>query len=650
MRIFPIFAAQIIEEMNKRNLFWIIPAALCVVVTISYFLLPVFAKSHLQRMIRQFETERNAEITIDELHIGLLHFNGEVPVSFRSALLRCRTANDTLLYFTNVKSTVRVLKGFHRTNDIIAFDSDTITLHLIHKKDYWNYVFLLEGNAQERGISHSKNDYKKLSESILQKIEGLLPQSMHIGTFAVAADIHDSHFNYVMPDATIENGRLHGTLSEQSGTSFHSWILDGTLDHAARSYYATLTDTNGNCGLAIVNKLAHAQLGFRKIEGRLSLVSTGTEASQYCLWADAEGLLLNHRYLATQSVDIDSASAQLQLTVSPSRLTIDSTSVLRLNEAEIHPFVCYEKTKGEKPHITLIINEGRREASRLLGSIPDGLFQVIPDLQLTGKMDFSLYFDCDFREVDSLDLDFYLGSRDRSVRINGDVDRITRFNNPFEYVFFENGDTVRTVTIGLANPHFCPFDQIPPYLTKSILATEDAGFFQHRGFIKSSIREALAADIKAGKLRRGGSTLTMQLVKNLFLNRNKVFSRKIEEMLLVWLIEDYHLISKERMFEIYVNIAEWGPGIIGIGEAADFYFGKNPQELTLGECLYLASLIRAPKHYRNTLDEYGNVIDSKREELIFVARRMVEREFISEDELNRFNSFIHTRCMDEKEE
>lgn len=118
----------------------------------------------------------------------------------------------------------------------------------------------------------------------------------------------------------------------------------------------------------------------------------------------------------------------------------------------------------------------------------------------------------------------------------------------------------------------------------------------------------------------------------------------------MWLIEDYQLISKERMFEIYVNIAEWGPDICGIGEAAEFYFGKKPQELTLGECLYLASLIRAPKHYRSTLDDYGNVIDSKREELIFVARRMVEREFITEEELNQFNSFIHTKCMEKEEE
>lgn len=649
MRIFPIFAAQNIEDMNKRHLLWIIPAALCLALVLSYFLLPVFAKSHIQRKIRQFETERNAEIAIRELHIGLLRFNGEVPVSFQSALIRRRNADDTLLYSTHAQASVRVLKGFHRTNDIISFDSDSLILHLIHRESYRNYDFLLEGKSQEKDPS-PEADYKKLSERVLQRIEGVLPQSLRIGTVAVAADIHDRHFNYVMPDVTIENGILHGTLTEQSGSSIHPWTLDGTLDHTSRSYCATLTDMEGDSGLAIVNELTHAQLGFRKIEGRLSLVSTGAGTSQYCLLADAEGLLLNHRYLATQSVAIDSAAAQLQLTVSPTRLTIDSSSVLRLNEAEIHPFVCYEKTKGEKPHITLIINEEKCEASRLLGSIPDGFFQVIPDLQLSGRMDFSLHFDCDFREVDSLNLDFYLGSRDRSVRINGDIERITRFNHPFEYVFFENGDTSRMVTIGPANPHFCPFDQIPPYLTKSILATEDAGFFQHKGFIKSSIREALIADIKAGKLRRGGSTLTMQLVKNLFLNRNKVFSRKFEEMLLVWLIEDYRLISKERMFEIYVNIAEWGPGIIGIGEASDFYFGKRPQELTLGECLYLASLIRAPKHYRNTLDEYGNVIDSKREELIFVARRMVEKEFITEDELNHFNSFIHTKCMDEKDE
>lgn len=636
--------------MNKKHLFWIIPTLLLVVAVTFYLLLPVFAKSHIKRKIKQFETEKNAELTIEGLHIGLLQFNGEMAVSFQSALLRQKGASDTLLYLTNVKSDVRVLKGLHRSEEIVFFNSDSLSLHLLHNGDYKNYRFLLGKKIQNKEKDIVKTNYKELSERFLQKIEGLLPEKMHIAMLTITADLQERYFNYSLPDISVVDGILHGVLREQTDTSAHLWNLDGSFDHHARSYSATLTDMNGNHGIAILNELAHAWLGFRQIEGQLTLADSEPDAARYKLLVSADGLLLNHRYLATKPVAVDSAAAQLQLTVSPTRLTIDSSSILRLNNVELHPFVLYEKTGFHKPRIKLILNEKNRDARQLFGSLPDGLFQVVPDLQLGGNMDFALNFDCDFRQVDSLDFDFFIGSPDHSVCINGDINQITLFNSPFEYVFFENGDTARTVVIGPANPHFCPYNQIPPYLTKSILATEDAVFFQHRGFIKSSIREALIADIKAGKLRRGGSTLTMQLVKNLFLNRNKVFSRKFEEMVLVWLIEDYHLISKERMFEIYVNIAEWGPGIIGIGEAADFYFAKKPQELTLGECLYLSSLIRAPKHYRSTIDQYGNVIDSKREELIFVANRMVERGFITEDERNNFNSFIHTKCMENEDE
>lgn len=650
MQIFPIFAAQKKRKMNRRHLFWIIPSSLAVIVVTLYLLVPVFAKAHIHRKIKQFEIERNAEVSLQELHVGLLSFHGELPISLQSATLRQKNAGDTLFYLANMKATIQIIKGLHRSKDLLSFRSDTILLHLILQDDYCNYKFLNHHSTRTPDEPNASVNYLKLSEKVFNNVNDLLPKSMNISTLLISADLHDRHYKYVIPDFSIEKGVLCGILTEQCRTTVQSWRIDGFIDHAARSYYATITTMGEPSGFAIVNELTTAKMGFQRLEGKLSHISTDDKQSQYSLCFEADGLFLNHRYIATQTVSVDSAAARLQLTLSPTRLTLDSSSVLVLNEAELHPYLNYERATHAKPHVTFAVNETSRDASQLFGSLPDGLFQVLPALQLTGNLDFSLRFDCDFNEVDSLDFDFAIGSRDRSLAISGDKGRITRFNAPFDYVSFANDDTLRIVAIGPTNPHFCPFDQIPPYLTKSILATEDAGFFQHRGFIKSSIREALVADIKSGKLRRGGSTLTMQLAKNLFLSRNKVFSRKFEEMILVWLIEDYHLISKERLFEIYVNIAEWGPDIIGIGEASDFYFGKKPQELTLGECLYLASLIRAPKHYRSTLDDYGNVIDSKREELIFVARRMLEREFITEDEFNRFNSFIHTRCMDKTDE
>jgi len=262
-------------------------------------------------------------------------------------------------------------------------------------------------------------------------------------------------------------------------------------------------------------------------------------------------------------------------------------------------------------------------------------------------MNFSLLFDCDFAKVDDLIFDFDISSRNLSF-LDGSSTLITRFNAPFEYLFYEGGVPVRSIMVGPENPSFCPFEKIPPMLKYAILASEDASFFRHNGFLKSSIQDAMVTNIKRGKFSRGGSTITMQLVKNLFLNRKKVASRKFEEMVLTWLIENNNLISKDRMFEIYVNIIEWGPCVHGINEAAAFYFDKKPEELTFGECVYLATLIRSPKHYAWTLDNNGNVTDSRRSEMRFVAQRMLEKEMIGEAQFATFNSFVSTRIDESK--
>jgi hypothetical protein len=101
----------------------------------------------------------------------------------------------------------------------------------------------------------------------------------------------------------------------------------------------------------------------------------------------------------------------------------------------------------------------------------------------------------------------------------------------------------------------------------------------------------------------------MQLVKNVFLGRKKTMARKIEEILLVWLIEDQRIVSKTRMLEVYLNIIEWGPGIFGIGEAADFYFDKHPSQINLGEATFLASIIPSPKNAGWAIDSSGTVKD-----------------------------------------
>ena len=359
----------------------------------------------------------------------------------------------------------------------------------------------------------------------------------------------------------------------------------------------------------------------------------------YRLQAGMETMLCQHPYLAAVPIQMDSLRLDWQLHLSPHAMEIDSSSRCQCRTLLLHPYLKVEK--GKALHLLFRMHEPL-DADSCFSALPDALFTVLPMLKAKGKIDCSCFLDADFAQIDSLKFDFNLHTGNPPFHVVEGMEHITRFNAPFEYTFYRNGEAMRTIAVGPENPFFCPFAQIPEVLTASILASEDASFFRHRGFVKSSIQAALIDDIKAGRMRRGGSTISMQLVKNLYLNRQKVMTRKLEEMLLVWMIEDHALMSKERMFEIYVNIIEWGPDILGIGEAADFYFHKKPSELKLNECVYLATLIRAPRHYASSIQPDGMVTEARQAELQFVADRMLERGLITETQHAGFSPQVQT--------
>jgi membrane peptidoglycan carboxypeptidase len=143
---------------------------------------------------------------------------------------------------------------------------------------------------------------------------------------------------------------------------------------------------------------------------------------------------------------------------------------------------------------------------------------------------------------------------------------------------------------------------------------------------------AIADNVKKGKFARGGSTISMQLVKNVFLSRKKTIARKIEEAIIVWMIEHKRLTSKERMYEVYLNIIEWGPGIYGIAEASQFYFSKKPADLTIEESIFLASIIPRPKGFKWSFDENGNLKSYLESYFRRMAELMTRREVITEEQ------------------
>lgn len=141
-----------------------------------------------------------------------------------------------------------------------------------------------------------------------------------------------------------------------------------------------------------------------------------------------------------------------------------------------------------------------------------------------------------------------------------------------------------------------PYSAISPYLIKAVLIGEDDKFWQHEGFDYEAMQKAVEKDIKAKKFKLGGSTISQQLAKNLFLSPSKNPIRKIREAIITWRME--RVISKKRILELYLNVAEWGDaGIFGIEAASRHYYGKSASSLGPEEASRLAAVLPNPRKF-----------------------------------------------------
>jgi len=140
-----------------------------------------------------------------------------------------------------------------------------------------------------------------------------------------------------------------------------------------------------------------------------------------------------------------------------------------------------------------------------------------------------------------------------------------------------------------------PLNRISTNLQRAVVAAEDASFFSHEGFDWDGIRDAAINNFEAGKMKRGGSTITQQLAKNLYLSSERSLFRKAHEALITRLLE--HHLTKSRILELYLNIAEWGQNIYGAEAAARHHFGKSAARLTKDEAAWLAAMLPSPLRY-----------------------------------------------------
>lgn len=174
-----------------------------------------------------------------------------------------------------------------------------------------------------------------------------------------------------------------------------------------------------------------------------------------------------------------------------------------------------------------------------------------------------------------------------------------------------------------------PLQGISKEAVGAVVVSEDWAFFEHQGYDPRQIKEVIRESFDAGRFVRGASTITQQVIKNVFLEKDRNVWRKLKELVLA--VELEKRLGKRRILEVYLNVAEWGEGIYGIGAAARHYFDKSPEELTAKEGAFLAMLLPNPKKYsvsyrRQELTRYA------RETVDSILRKMVQARYITEEE------------------
>jgi len=381
------------------------------------------------------------------------------------------------------------------------------------------------------------------------------------------------------------------------------FLLQGDLDKDDLTGHVSITPANKQKYVSI--PLVLNGLGFQRAEFEVSELGESFGAIHADLQGGFIGLQVDDERISDTLVQVDSAHGRFVCDVKDGSFELDSQSTVRINQIGANVFAQYQG--GNNPKYALGLYMPRLGANAFFSSLPVGLFRNIGIPKATGTLEYRFKFAMEHEKPRDCVLESQMWpSKDFTIVQWGDVDpRI--MNGAFTYTYWDKGEPVARFEVGGDNGNFTSLESISKDLVRCVLRSEDPDFFHHQGFYMDAFRSSIAQNYRQKRFARGGSTISMQLVKNVFLGRRKTIARKVEEILLTWLMERRALVSKNRMMEVYLNVIEWGPGIFGATEAAQFYFHKHPSELTLGECTFLASIIPMPKKVRWFLDSNGCV-------------------------------------------
>ena len=591
---------------SKKKNKWIVAVAavliLCIAGLFGYAISN--RQLYLDKAVQKVRSKLQNSYSVD-LDIDTYYFTGLNKVEFKDVLVIPQD-RDTLALMDRFAVQVNILPLLFGEVEIGGMEIDNALISFIKKDSTSNYDFLFKKSKSEDPKSDNKEqsrNFADIAERISKQVFSKIPSDLELRNFNVSYTDNSLSQKISIPKASMRSGDFESSIFLNDHDA--EWILKGEIDKSDQRMLVEVSSKEpdvevpflrGKYGLGIsFDKLIFDLQGVNKVKKNL-LQLEGIFSYN--------NLKISHRRISSSTIVLPEAQVKGGLEIAENYISLKDKSTIQIKEFAVSPE--FKFTLKPTKQIDLGIHTGMFEAQHFFDAIPTGLFENLEGIKVEGSIAYDLDFSVNFDKPDDLKFVSKIDDEDLKVLQWGKAD-MDVLNTSFLYDAYDDSVLVRQFIVGAENPHFVKLDQIPYVLKTTVRNTEDPFFYKHNGFEEEAFKLSIATNIKEKKFKRGASTISMQLVKNVFLNRKKTLNRKFEEILLVWLMEASGRVNKDRLLEIYLNVIEWGKNVYGISEAADYYFKKKPQELNLGESLFLSSIIPRPKTGLSSFDYTGHL-------------------------------------------
>ncbi|HMK06121.1 MAG TPA: biosynthetic peptidoglycan transglycosylase, partial [Flavobacterium sp.] len=517
----------------------------------------IFRDALLQKAIVEIShrMDRDYDCTF---YVKKAKFEGITGVSMEDVMLVPKHA-DTLFRIQTINTKVNFWHLLGGSIQLGRLEVRNGFMNLVRNENGRNFDAFLPKKKKDTIDTGEKPNYADLAYRVLNRALNLIPTDMHLENLSLHLNDKGKQATMVLTKLELVNKQLESSIQVQTNTFTQRWKIKGFAD--PRNKQTDLRFFNldtGKIKVPYFDERYNLKASFDSIRLNVAAIDMSGGELHVDGFTSIANFTVNHPKIASRDVIIQNARFDYHLLFGENFIAVDSSSTAMLNKIKFNPYVSYNN-ETDKVY-TLKIAIPKMKAQDFIVSLPKGLFTHFEGMEATGNFDYKLHFMYNKNKPNGVIFDSKLNKENLVITKYGEAN-LNKLNGEFMYHAIINDVPQRGVFVGHANPNYTPLNQISTYLRKSVLTTEDPSFFSHKGFINEAFKQSIVKNIKTKKFSRGGSTISMQLIKNTFLKREKTLSRKLEEILLVYIMENNRIVSKERMLEVYFNIIEWGPNI-----------------------------------------------------------------------------------------